>query len=53
MRKFRGIIYRLGFRPKLGSIFHSPSLSLILADVSFSETFKQTLQKQIKENQDV
>lgn len=27
MRTLRGIIYRLGGRPRLGSIWHSPSLS--------------------------
>lgn len=28
MRKVRGLIYKLGFRPKRGSIFFSPSLNL-------------------------
>lgn len=27
--KVRGLVYKMGFRPKLGSIFHSPSLHLI------------------------
>ncbi|WGH20352.1 hypothetical protein SEA_MAGUCO_60 [Arthrobacter phage MaGuCo] len=29
MRALRGLIYRLGGRPRLGSIWHSPSLHLI------------------------
>lgn len=27
MRKVRGLVYKLGFRPKRGSIFFSPSLA--------------------------
>lgn len=29
MRRIRRLIYRLGYRPRPGSIFFSPSLSLI------------------------
>jgi hypothetical protein len=52
MRKIRGIVYRLGFRPKQGSIFHSPSLNFIYATrtVNFGDLFEHALQKQIKEN---
>ena len=28
MRKLKKILYTLGFRPKAGSIFHSPSLAI-------------------------
>lgn len=31
MRYIRKVVYRLGYRPKLGSIFHSPSLNLVYA----------------------
>lgn len=29
MRRLRGLLYRLGVRPKLGSIFYSPSASMV------------------------
>lgn len=65
MRKIRGWVYALGFRPKLGSIFHSPSRSgmIVMQELDVSGAFEQslntalnnsqTLQKQIKENKDV
>jgi len=31
MKKIRRLVYRLGFRPKPGSIFFSPSLSLLIS----------------------
>lgn len=31
MRPIRSLLYRLGFRPKPGSIFYSPSISLRLS----------------------
>jgi len=28
VRKIRKLVYRLGFRPKMGSVFYSPSLAI-------------------------
>ena len=44
MRWVRAVIYRLGFRPRLGSIFYSPTLHLRAAMRTFSEDFRRGLE---------
>ena len=45
MRAIRRALYRLGFRPRPGSIFHSPSLHLIytLRSVDLAAAFRAGL----------
>ena len=47
MRHIRAIIYRLGFRPKRGSIWHSPTLHLQYASNSFVADFEEALREEL------
>ncbi len=40
--KVRGLIYKVGLRPRQGSIFYSPSLALIFG---FRKAFKKAIWK--------
>lgn len=46
MRLARSLIYRLGFRPRLGSIFYSPSLAwfYVFKDYDIAAAFKAGLE---------
>lgn len=46
MRLARTLIYRLGFRPRLGSIFYSPSLAwrYVYEDYGIADAFKAALE---------
>ncbi|WGH21100.1 hypothetical protein SEA_CASSIA_27 [Arthrobacter phage Cassia] len=48
MRLIRGIVYRLGLRPRPGSIFYSPSLALIYAirDADIPGAFARGIERQ-------
>lgn len=43
MYKIRKMVYRCGFRPSLGSIWHSPSLNMIYAYKNFATDFKMAM----------
>jgi hypothetical protein len=45
--RLRRVLYRMGLRPRLGSIWYSPSLSMIYAfkDAKFVETMMAELAK--------
>ena len=47
MRHIRAIIYRLGFRPKCGSIWHSPTLHWQYALNSFGEDFEKAAREEL------
>ena len=51
MMRLRRGLYRLGFRPRLGSIWHSPSLHMIYAfkDADFVNTFKSAFETTYEE----
>lgn len=42
----RGVIYKLGGRPKYGSIWHSPSLHLHYALQEYSDSLKALRKKE-------
>jgi hypothetical protein len=47
----RGVIYKLGGRPKYGSIWHSPSLHLhyLLRELKIGESFAEGLRRNKKD----
>jgi hypothetical protein len=45
-------LYRIGYRPRRGSIWFSPSLAMIYAGKDFGVVFKAALDKQMKEMRD-
>lgn len=45
MRRIRGLVYRLGFRPKPGSIFYSPSKDWQLALANFGRDFERAMRE--------
>lgn len=45
MRHIRGLVYRLGFRPKMGSIFYSPSRTWILATRNIGRDFERAMRQ--------
>ena len=47
MRLIRAIIYRLGFRPKCGSIWHSPTLHWQYAFNSFGADFEKEVREEL------
>ena len=47
MRHIRAIIYRLGFRPKCGSIWHSPTLHWQYAFNSFGADFEKAVREEL------
>ena len=47
MRRIRAIIYRLGFRPKRGSIWHSPTLHLQHASNNYDTDFEEALREEL------
>jgi hypothetical protein len=44
--KFRSLLYKWGYRPELGSIFHSPSRAMryIFEDVDFFGEFRRAIE---------
>lgn len=47
MRHIRAIIYRLGFRPKRGSIWHSPTLHWRYAFNNFNADFEKAMREEL------
>jgi hypothetical protein len=47
----RGVIYKLGGRPKFGSIWHSPSLHLhyLLREINIGDAFEAGFRKNKKD----
>ena len=45
MRFVRALVYRLGFRPRFGSIFHSPTRHLLVVTKDWPEKFREGLEK--------
>jgi hypothetical protein len=52
MRFIRAIIYRLGFRPKRGSIWHSPSLHWQYAFNNFNTDFEKAMREKLAQLQE-
>lgn len=51
MMRIKRVLYRVGLRPKRGSIWYSPSLSVIYAykDADFVGNFKRAMEAQLCE----
>lgn len=47
MKSIKALIYKIGFRPQLGNVFHSPSLSLIYCyrDYNVGEAMATAIKK--------